>query len=257
MQPPTMSPQSTRPTLLVTTLSVALLGAVVSCDAAAQAVRCLDRSGSSHTLASPPPAAYSFFVRCEPMAEAAHFAAQAAARVKPPRNVSVTWPAPRTAAPVAAWRSLPPPRSEPVATLPARAESYLPVIRRVAADHGLDPYYLKAVMHTESAFDRNAISPKGAVGLMQLMPATAQRFGVSDPQQLRDPAINVETAARYLAHLRRLFDGDWTLITAAYNAGEGAVRRYGNAVPPFAETQDYVRLVDARLQQYSSRAAAR
>ena len=110
-------------------------------------------------------------------------------------------------------------------------------------------------MQAESAFDPSAVSRAGAMGLMQLMPATAKRFGVADPEQLRDPEVNVETAARYLSHLRRLFDGNWTLITAAYNAGEGAVRRYGNQVPPFAETQQYVRLVDARLQHYSGAAA--
>jgi soluble lytic murein transglycosylase-like protein len=233
----------------------ALLGLLLSGAAAAQAVRCVDRSGGHHTLASRPATAYSFFVSCEPLNPAA--AAPSVQRVPAVRSITLSWPGAWAAMPAATWRSPPPGRGRPAATWPARAANYLPVIHRVAEDYGLDPLYLKAVMHTESAFQRDAVSPKGAVGLMQLMPATAERFGVSDPGRLRDPEVNVETAARYLVHLRRLFDGDWTLITAAYNAGEGAVRRYGNTVPPFPETQNYVRQVDARLQQYSVAAASR
>ena len=121
---------------------------------------------------------------------------------------------------------------------------------RKAADHtGVDYDLLKAVIAVESGFDAQAISPKGAVGLMQLMPATAQRFGVeasrqrSVQQQLADPAVNVPAGARYLNHLMGLFPGRLDLVLAAYNAGEGAVERHGRRVPPFAETQAYVRNV--------------
>ena len=87
---------------------------------------------------------------------------------------------------------------------------------------------------------------------------SARRFGVADPRtQLRDPEVNVETGARYLSHLRGLFNDDWYLITAAYNAGEGAVRKYGNKVPPYNETQNYVRSVERRFDQYRLSAGGR
>lgn len=121
---------------------------------------------------------------------------------------------------------------------------------RKAADHtGVDYDLLKAVIAVESGFDTQAVSPKGAVGLMQLMPATAQRFGVeasrqrSVQQQLADPAVNVPAGARYLNHLMNLFPGRLDLVLAAYNAGEGAVRRAGQAIPPFQETRNYVKAV--------------
>lgn len=121
---------------------------------------------------------------------------------------------------------------------------------RKAADHtGVDYDLLKAVIAVESGFDAQAVSPKGAVGLMQLMPATAQRFGVaasrqrSVQQQLADPAVNVPAGARYLNHLMDLFPGRLDLVLAAYNAGEGAVRRAGHAIPAFQETRNYVKAV--------------
>ncbi|CAB5658470.1 Membrane-bound lytic murein transglycosylase D precursor [Delftia tsuruhatensis] len=121
---------------------------------------------------------------------------------------------------------------------------------RKASEHtGVDYDLLKAVIAVESGFDAQAVSPKGAVGLMQLMPATAQRFGVeasrqrSVQQQLADPAVNVPAGARYLNHLMGLFPGRLDLVLAAYNAGEGAVRRAGQAIPPFQETRNYVKAV--------------
>jgi Transglycosylase SLT domain len=99
---------------------------------------------------------------------------------------------------------------------------------------------------TESGFDVNAVSPKGAVGLMQLMPPTAQRYGVSGDaktpieKKLTDPQINIQAGSRYLRDLIKMFPGQLELALAAYNAGEGAVQRYGNKIPPFKETQNYV-----------------
>jgi soluble lytic murein transglycosylase-like protein len=95
----------------------------------------------------------------------------------------------------------------------------------------------------ESNYDPNAVSPKGAQGLMQLIPATARRFGVSDAF---NPSDNIQGGARYLKHLLELYKGDESLALAAYNAGEGAVSRYGG-VPPYPETQDYVAKVRQRL----------
>lgn len=122
-------------------------------------------------------------------------------------------------------------------------------LRRAAEHTGVDYALLKAVIAVESGFDPQAISPKGAIGLMQIMPATAQRFGVSAQgtrsisQQLADPAINVPTGARYLRYLSGLFPGRLDLVLAAYNAGEGAVRRAGQAIPPYRETRNYVQAV--------------
>lgn len=129
------------------------------------------------------------------------------------------------------------------------------LVREAAEDHGLDHALLKAVIATESGFNAQAVSPKGAVGLMQLMPATAQRFGVEAKdaqtlqQRLTDPRTNLQAGARYLAWLLRAFGGQIELALAAYNAGEGAVQRAGGRVPDFPETRQYVQKV-TRLQQY-------
>ena len=128
-------------------------------------------------------------------------------------------------------------------------------VRKAADTTGVDYDLLKAVIAVESGFDAGAVSPKGAVGLMQLMPATAQRFGVaaskqrSVQQQLADPAVNVPAGARYLNYLMGLFPGRLDLVLAAYNAGEGAVQRAGQAVPPFKETRNYVKAVMGIYEQ--------
>ena len=122
-------------------------------------------------------------------------------------------------------------------------------IRGAAEQYGLDYELLKAVVATESGFDTQAVSPKGAVGLMQLMPATAARFGVaadkkrSVTQKLEDPATNLGAGASYLRYLLKLFDGRKDLALAAYNAGEGSVQRAGNQIPAYRETQNYVKSV--------------
>jgi soluble lytic murein transglycosylase-like protein len=117
--------------------------------------------------------------------------------------------------------------------------------------YGVDYHLLKAVVAAESAFNSKAISAKGAVGLMQVMPATASRYGVqadrgaSITAKLTDPDLNIQTGTRYLADLLRLFGGQTELALAAYNAGEGAVVRAGNRVPDYKETQSYVQRVMA------------
>ncbi len=109
--------------------------------------------------------------------------------------------------------------------------------------NGVDPLLLYSVMHQESSFKSRAVSPKGARGLMQLMPGTAARFGVTS---IFDPRQNIEGGARYLRFLLDRFDGDVNLTLAGYNAGEGAVEKYGWRVPPYAETQEYVRRISRR-----------
>lgn len=116
------------------------------------------------------------------------------------------------------------------------------LVTRSAQRNGVDQRLIYAVMRQESSFNPRATSYKGARGLMQLMPATASRFGVTD---IYDPAQNIEGGTRYLRFLLDTFNGDVELALAGYNAGEHAVYRYGNRIPPYRETQDYVRKISA------------
>jgi hypothetical protein len=113
-----------------------------------------------------------------------------------------------------------------------------------ARRHGIDPGLVLAVVGTESGFRPEAVSPKGAQGLMQLMPATSRELGVADPL---DPEQNLDGGVRHLGALLTLYDGDLTRALAAYNAGAGAVSRHGG-VPPYRETQAYVKKVLARYR---------
>lgn len=117
------------------------------------------------------------------------------------------------------------------------------MVAEAATIHGLDPYLILSVMRQESGFNRGAVSPKGASGLMQLMPATASRFGVRNIFDVRE---NILGGAKYLRWLLDRFSGDVRLALAGYNAGEGAVEFYGNRIPPFSETQNYVRAIYSR-----------
>jgi len=125
-------------------------------------------------------------------------------------------------------------------TMSVRRARYDQLIEQAARRHGLMPALLHAVIRTESAYQPNALSHAGACGLMQLMPQTAARFNVRD---IWDPAENIRGGATYLRLLLDMFDNDLRLALAAYNAGENAVKRYGNEIPPYQETQDYVRRV--------------
>ena len=141
--------------------------------------------------------------------------------------------------PPAAARSVPAAPAPAAKAGPAGAGDVARTLLASARQHGVDPLLVKAVILAESAGRRWATSPKGAMGLMQLLPATARRFGVADPF---DPAQNVAGGTRYLRWLLDRFGGDVTLALAGYNAGEGAVERHGG-VPPYRETRNYVRRV--------------
>lgn len=151
------------------------------------------------------------------------------------------------------------PRAVAVPTAPGKLLAFFDVspsykqvkhhLRAASAEHGVEFELLQALIATESGFDTQAVSPKGAVGLMQLMPATAQRYGVTGDaklaleQKLTDPRTNIRAGSRYLRDLMRMFPGQLDLVLAAYNAGEGAVQRAGNRIPNYRETQNYVRTV--------------
>ncbi len=137
--------------------------------------------------------------------------------------------------------------SVPSPTAMLRRESLLPLIERAGQLYGVNRALLHAVIDVESAFQPNARSHKGAMGLMQVMPTTAAQYGRFD---LTVPVENLEAGARHLRVLLNRYGGDVELALAAYNAGEGAVAKYGNRIPPFAETQAYVKNVLARYRFY-------
>lgn len=125
---------------------------------------------------------------------------------------------------------------------------FAPLLAEKAREYRLPDALLHAVVTAESAYDPDALSSAGAVGLMQLMPATARRLGVGNRN---DPRANVDGGTRYLKQLLGMFDNDLSLALAAYNAGENAVIRYDNKIPPYPETRNYVRKVLAYYRRYS------
>ncbi|MET3495813.1 lytic transglycosylase domain-containing protein [Variovorax boronicumulans] len=150
-----------------------------------------------------------------------------------------------------------PPASQTLLALFEASPSYKTAkaaLRDASNKHSIDYELLQALIATESGFDAQAVSPKGAMGLMQLMPATAQRYGVAADKRstiekkLFDPRINIAAGSRYLRDLIAMFPGQIELALAAYNAGEGAVQRAGNKIPNYKETQNYVQTV---LQLYA------
>ena len=131
-----------------------------------------------------------------------------------------------------------------------------PLIDAIALSENFDPALVHAVISQESRYNPTAGSPKGAGGLMQMMPATAARFGLTSAERF-DPAKNVRAGIRYLKVLLKLFGGNLDLVLAGYNAGEGAVLKYGRRIPPYKETQNYVRRVKGYLAHYRLRARQR
>jgi hypothetical protein len=129
---------------------------------------------------------------------------------------------------------------------PPRLDAHAPQFAAAAKATGVEDAWLRAIAHVESGFDAKALSPKGAQGVMQLMPETAQRYGVTDPYAAGQ---SINGGAKLLKELLKRYTGDLTLVAAAYNAGVGTVERYGG-VPPYAETRDYIARVLALHQQY-------
>jgi Zn-finger nucleic acid-binding protein len=126
------------------------------------------------------------------------------------------------------------------------------LIRQSSTKYGVDPYLIFCVMEQESHFNTRALSPRGARGLMQLMPGTSARLGVRRPS---DPAQNIAGGTRYLRQLIEQFNGRIDLVLASYNAGEGAVMKFGGRVPPYRETRDYVKRISYRYRRTKAIAA--
>jgi soluble lytic murein transglycosylase-like protein len=123
------------------------------------------------------------------------------------------------------------------------------LIRYYGQQHSVDPYLIYCLMSQESKFTSGAVSPKGAQGLMQLMPGTAARYGVTNPY---DVAQNISGGTRYLKDLLKMFNGRVDLALAGYNAGENAVIKYGYTIPPYDETRNYVKLIIKRYEKKQS-----
>jgi soluble lytic murein transglycosylase-like protein len=130
---------------------------------------------------------------------------------------------------------------------PGKISDYETIINQTSEKYNIDSILVKAVIKAESNFNHKAVSPKGARGLMQLMPATAASLQVADSFH---PESNIDGGVRYLSYLSNLFNGNLPLVLAAYNSGENTVIRYNNRIPPYKETQTYVKKVLHYLEQY-------
>lgn len=138
-------------------------------------------------------------------------------------------------------------------TLPnlrSAASALMPLVVRICDLHQMDPAWVLALIEVESGFNNNAISPKGARGLMQLMPRTARDYGMRHVQELHQPERNLDIGIRHLKHLLSEHQGNWPLTLAAYNAGGGAVARHGQRIPRYSETMLYVPAVLTRVEHY-------
>ena len=141
-------------------------------------------------------------------------------------------------------------RKGPSINVAANRKKFSGTINYFAKQYKLPTPLLHAVITAESSYDPDAVSSAGAVGLMQLMPGTARRYGVTNR---RNPYQNIKGGSNYLRDLLGMFDNDLTLALAAYNAGENAVKKYGNKIPPFHETRTYVRKVLSYYKQYKTK----
>jgi hypothetical protein len=212
----------------------------------------LDADRLPHFASSRLDERYELFLRDSNVVEPYRRAAPVAGKAQDAPPVEVPDPDPAKPVTVLASTGSVEPLPQKLVTFFEQSKTYKavkPLLREASKTHGIDYSLLKAVITTESGFNPNAVSPKGAVGLMQLIPPTARRYGVtagkgsSIAKKLTDPKTNIKAGARYLADLIKMFPGRLELALAAYNAGEGAVQRAGNKIPNYPETQQYVKTV--------------
>jgi len=196
----------------------------------------VDTQGVAHFASEQVDARYELFFRSAESFDT---------RLDPPPAEAVAAPAVTPEPPV------PPTRLLALFDSSPNYKSVREILQNASSDHNIDYELLQALIATESGFNATAVSPKGAIGLMQLMPDTARRYGVDTDRhgplerKLTDPRINIRAGVRYLRDLINMFPGELELALAAYNAGEGAVVRAGNRIPNFKETQNYVKNVMA------------
>lgn len=222
------------------------LVAMTSLGPAAARVICTDEWGGVYRLQAAPKVVAARF-SCRDDAAAASAPARSAALAHQVRN-ALSLPSPPAPVGRGNLALLTKRNAAPAVASTAPLEG---MIASVAQKYGHDVRLLKAIIHVESRFNANAVSPKGAIGLMQVMPATGLRMGVQEPTvALFDPQTNLLAGARYLRLLMNMFEGQPELAIAAYNAGEGAVLRHRSSIPPFPETQAYVRDVIAQYHRY-------
>ena len=220
---------------LVLPLAAAALAASWSIPAAADVWAYVDAKGQSHFATEQLDERYELFFR-----SAESFDTR---RDPPPPEPVVVTAASYLAPP------LPPTRLLALFDTSPSFTSVRQILRDASSDHDIDYELLQALIATESGFNASAVSPKGAIGLMQLMPDTARRYGVDTDRhgalerKLTDPKVNIRAGTRYLRDLINMFPGQLELALAAYNAGEGAVMRAGNKIPNYKETQNYVKNV--------------
>jgi len=208
-------------------LGLALL-ALSAAPCSADIYRYIDENGGAHFSDVRPDARYELYMKTRPPVETAPAASSPAVEGA------------ELAATAVAGASFRPTRVN---------AKYADMIAKVAREQKVEPALLHAVVTVESAYNARAKSSKGATGLMQLMPDTGKRYGVTD---LLNPIKNLTAGAKYLRDLLAMFGNDKRLAVAAYNAGEGAVMRNGNAIPPYAETQAYVPRVLRYYESYRS-----
>lgn len=241
------------PCLLVFLLCHAVaVSARAAGDAVPRTYLCVDDTGHAYRMSQPLTAALTGFDCTEGVRPAA-LGAASAREESPPRHYAADPLLDAMRIPVVV--SAPERRPPTLDVSRPSADALGPLIAASARRFGHDPLLLKAIIHVESAFKESAVSPKGAIGLMQIMPDTGRRFGVENPRRdLLGAALNIDVGARYLRVLRDLFGERLELAVAAYNAGEGAVMRHAYRIPPYAETQAYVQRV---LNIYSAYRAGR
>jgi soluble lytic murein transglycosylase-like protein len=236
--------------------SMVLAAAALSAAPALQAQPCNGKPGQTATDAAERFSMIS--AQCASLAVpmTVHRAAQLDLYDKPvPMAAAASAPAAAASAP-AVNAPVPPllaPKLPPPSRDAARIITLAPALTAVAREHQLDPLLLHAIAHVESRHNPKAVSKAGARGVMQVMPATGQRFGVKNPESnLLDAPTNLRASAAYLHTLRQRYGDDLRLVLAAYNAGEGAVAKAGGDVPPYPETQAYVRDVLAVYRRLTS-----
>jgi len=220
---------------------IVLLLLILSFSACADVWGYLDEKGAPHFSSEKLDERYALFFRSNALWPPGFSDGRASAKTTA-EAVAPTYPRPVNVPSI-------PPRLLAFFELSASYKGVRHLMREASTAQSIDIELLQALIATESGFDSQAVSPKGAVGLMQIMPATAARFGVvaggKTPieKKLTDPQTNIKTGARFLKYLMNLFPGRLELALAAYNAGEGAVKRAGNTIPNYKETQDYVKTV--------------